>query len=367
MPLLHQRTCQGRARQTGKTHDTEHHPHPDSRLLQIRRQAARRRRKQALDPRGKQPVNDGKARKPAARVNRRPAIQEQARAENERDQRVQGPKVPVCEVVGHDTPHGADAVHDQQVVDAVHLAQAKLVAPEAADVVEGEVDGPEGEEHADREQCIRGLAERGPFDQGAGFAGREPRFHEDEGQGLQGEHDEAEDADGPGEADLGEELPDDDGVDDAAGGGAAGCDADCEGALGGEVGGEDGEGRAEGEAVAEPGAEALGEEELPVARGEGGHEDAEDLEDGAQGVGGSEEAVVGGAAGEGADEEEEEDLRAADPGDVGGRVAKGGDVVGLEDAKGVDVAPGVGDEQVAHDRLRPSQQAAIWGWAWVFV
>jgi hypothetical protein len=44
-------------------------------------------------------------------------------------------------------------------------------------------------------------------------------------------------------------------------------------------------------------------------------------------------AGVGEAASEGADEEEEKDLDAADPGDVGGRAAECGYIVGLEDTE----------------------------------
>ncbi len=60
----------------------------------------------------------------------------------------------------------------------------------------------------------------------------------------------------------------------------------------------------------------------------------------------AEVARVGEAAGEGADEEEEEDLEGADPGDVRGRAVQRGGVVGLEEAEGVDHAPGVHDDDV---------------------
>lgn len=64
-------------------------------------------------------------------------------------------------------------------------------------------------------------------------------------------------------------------------------------------------------------------------------------------------------AGEGANEEEE-DLKGADPGDGAGVVAQGGDEVGLENPEGVYVAPSVEDYEVAHDGLRPGCDAAVW-------
>ena len=49
-----------------------------------------------------------------------------------------------------------------------------------------------------------------------------------------------------------------------------------------------------------------------------------------------------------ADGEEQEDLNGADPGDVGGGAVEVLDVVDLEDAEGVDVAPCVEDDDVGH-------------------
>jgi hypothetical protein len=45
------------------------------------------------------------------------------------------------------------------------------------------------------------------------------------------------------------------------------------------------------------------------------------------------------ASGEGSDEKEEEDLDGADPGNIGWGSIEGSDIVGLEDAEGVDEAP----------------------------
>ena len=94
-------------------------------------------------------------------------------------------------------------------------------------------------------------------------------------------------------------------------------------------------------------------EELPVLSAEARCEDAEEEEDAAQEEREAEESVIRCAAREGADEEEQEDLRGADPGYRGGRVVERADVVGLEDAEGVYIAPYVEDDEVAHNGLGP--------------
>lgn len=106
---------------------------------------------------------------------------------------------------------------------------------------------------------------------------------------------------------------------------------------------------------------------MPVFCAEGGHKDAEDLEERASEKCGAEETGISGAAGEGSYEKKEEDLDAADPGDSGWRVVKGGDVVGLEDAERVDIAPCIEDDEMGHECLGPCCKAAIWGWTRVDV
>jgi hypothetical protein len=86
---------------------------------------------------------------------------------------------------------------------------------------------------------------------------------------------------------------------------------------------------------------------VPVLCGRRGGEGGADLEGCAEDVDGPEVAGVGEPAGERADEEDEEELDRADPGDVGGWTVQGGGVVRLEDAEGVDHAPGVHDDEVS--------------------
>lgn len=100
--------------------------------------------------------------------------------------------------------------------------------------------------------------------------------------------------------------------------------------------------RTKQQSIANAHADPLRQEHLPVGLADGRGEDAQDLEDGPRQEDGAEVARVRQPAGDGADEEEQEDLHGADPGDGGGRGGEGGDVVGLEDAEGVDEAPGPG-------------------------
>ena len=117
----------------------------------------------------------------------------------------------------------------------------------------------------------------------------------------------------PSEACCWEHLLGDGGVDEASRGGSRRGDGESKTTLFGEVGGQKGNGGTEDEAIANTDADPLGKEKVPVFGGEGGHEHAEELEDGANGIREFEEAVVGGSAGEGADKEEEEDLDGANP------------------------------------------------------
>lgn len=77
------------------------------------------------------------------------------------------------------------------------------------------------------------------------------------------------------------------------------------------------------------------QEYLPIGRGDGGHEDSDKADNGADEEYGTEISSIGETSGKGTDEKEEEDLHGADPGDIGGGAVEGGDVVGLEDAERV--------------------------------
>ena len=68
---------------------------------------------------------------------------------------------------------------------------------------------------------------------------------------------------------------------------------------------------------------------------------------------------VQGAAGYSTDEKDEENLNGANPGDGTARDAEGGDVVGLEDAEGIEISPGIEDDEVAHEHLGPGFDTAI--------
>ena len=152
----------------------------------------------------------------------------------------------------------------------------------------------------------------------------------------------------PRKPDLGQQLPHHGRENQAPRTRPARRDPDRQAPLLAEVGRQDAHARAKQAPVAQAHAHALREEELPVRTvGEGGGEDAEDLQGSAQDENVPEVARVGETAGEGADEEDEEDLHRADPGDVGGGAGgqgRVGGVVGLEDAVAVDEAPCAHDD-----------------------
>ena len=118
-----------------------------------------------------------------------------------------------------------------------------------------------------------GFFEGGEFDDRAYFTGRYAGAGQGEGDELEGEHYETDYADGPAETNTGEGGLNDAGKKHAACRGSGGGDTNGDSAVPGEVGGDEGEGGAEEETGADAGADALGEEQLPVFCGQGGHED----------------------------------------------------------------------------------------------
>lgn len=118
--------------------------------------------------------------------------------------------------------------------------------------------------------------------------------------------------------------------------------------------------RAEHKPTTQAHAYALAEEQLPVLRGKGRRKDAEHRQDGSDTPRQFEEACIRGAAGKCADKEEHKDLDAADPGNVRCRSGEKLAVVGLEDAKGRDIAPGIADGEVGTEDLRPGDEASVW-------
>ena len=121
--------------------------------------------------------------------------------------------------------------------------------------------------------------------------------------------------------------------------------------------------RHEQQPVADADAHGLAQHDLPVLGREARHHEAERDEGRAPRDQRLEVAPVEDRAGQHADEEQQERLDGADPGDLGGRAA--GQqvrlVVGLEDAEGVDGAPGVEEEEEGAEDLEPGVEAAV-GW-----
>lgn len=137
------------------------------------------------------------------------------------------------------------------------------------DVVVGEVDAPKGQKGADGEERVGRVLEGRKVDEWRVELAREVGARADQGQDDGGveEHDEAHDAHRPAEADAVEKRLGDGWEDHAAGSGAAGLEGDGDGALFGEVGGDEGDDGRKEQAAAYAGADALGEDELPVLVG----------------------------------------------------------------------------------------------------
>lgn len=204
-------------------------------------------------------------------------------------------------------------------------------------VEEGHIQPHEAAEEAGDLEAVGGDFEGLEVEKGAGLAGEDAHAHYRARDDHGGEDDEAQHAGGPCEADLRQQLVEDDGVDDAAEGGAGGRDADGHADARAEVRAQNGDGGDEQRARADADAERLREEDLPVRRAQGEHHLPEHEHEGAEQQELAEVARVVDGACQRADFEEEEGLNAADPGDAGG--GGGGEecglVVGLVGAKSI--------------------------------
>lgn len=247
----------------------------------------------------------------------------------------------VGEDVGHDAAKDRGAIHDgEEVKRQIFIGDVSLKGVELG-VKEGHVQAHEAGEEAGDLNGVGGYQEGGEIEERAGFRGQDADAHDEVGDEHGGEDDETEDARCPCEAEPREEFVEHDGVNDAAKGGARCGDANGHADACGEVGGEDGDAGDEQRAGSDADAEGLGEEDLPVRMGEGEHHLAEDEHEAAKEEEGAEVAGVIDGACEGGDEQEEEGLDAADPGDGGGapRGEQLGFIVGLVGAKGIYNAP----------------------------
>lgn len=109
----------------------------------------------------------------------------------------------------------------------------------------------------------------------------ETRSHGEVGDDKEEEDQEAADTHGPAEVEEVEESSEHDGEDDAAETGAGGGDAQGKGAATAEPGADGVDAGVEERAGTNGAADALGQEELVVFGGDGGHHYAKDVEDSA--------------------------------------------------------------------------------------
>ncbi|RDW65533.1 hypothetical protein BP5796_10225 [Coleophoma crateriformis] len=248
----------------------------------------------------------------AQRGNAQPDQDQDGAAQAEQDERVERAKVPVRENGGNDPPGIPDAIEQEEDGEAGVTGGVDDIGSEDVDLEVSQT-----KEDAHGKERIRPLSKRLPFHElplPHQLPGRESRLGEAQNDQHVGEHDEAHDAQRPRQPNARQQLLGDEREEHAASGAAAGDEGDGQGAAAGEVRGHETQGRAEDQAVADALADALREEDLPVGAGEGGAEDAQELEQTAEQEHGAVVAGVEGAAGVDADEVQQEGLRAADPG-----------------------------------------------------
>ncbi|KKA25756.1 hypothetical protein T310_0234 [Rasamsonia emersonii CBS 393.64] len=336
--------CQG-----GDTEDAQHHSHAHAGLFQVCGERAQRAGEESLDSGREGAVYHGEGVQSPDTDDSGPTIGENRTRQAEQDKYIQRTCPPVCDETGDPTTRGANS-------DG---------AGEAADVEETDVEAPEDEEHPDGEERIGRFLERCELDKRASLPRWQSLLKKQKTGEQSRQGDETEGPHRPGISYPGQKAHDNGREHHASCCRTGRCQPHGEGASFGEVGWQQRQGGTKHQTASDALDDALCEEELPVLLAEGGHEDAKDLDDGAHRPGELEEASVGGPTGEGADEEQQEDLDATDPGDVGGGMAQSLGVVRLEDAEAVDIAPGVADDQMGQCHLRPSLETAVGGWSGV--
>lgn len=147
---------------------------------------------------------------------------------------------------------------------------------------------------------------------------------------------------------------------DAASARARGSGRDGKDPAAHKIGGNDGDAWQPHEALTDADTETLGQENLPVFCGKARHEGPEHKQNSTGRHDSPGKSRVGGAPRNGRDEEQTEDLEAADPRDVGCRTGERGFVVVLKHAKACAVSPRHGDDKVTREDLGPGLVATIW-------
>lgn len=228
-------------------------------------------------------------------------------------------------------------------------------------VIEDEVIGGDDEADCQDKQHVWNILQCAQLDEGTGFPGRETGSHICEHrQQATGVH-KGENSHGPAETDLGQQLAHDQGVNQPSDRVAGGRQAQRRAPMSVKVRPYQPHGWREEDAASRPGQDRLGEEQLPVGATDAHEEHPQDHEHHPEPEGGDEQSVVERPSAEGPEEEHEERLRAADPGDGGLGVLRHEDrgVIRLEHRKRIDQAPGRHDGQPGPRDLEPCIEPAI--------
>ena len=241
---------------------------------------------------------------------------------------------------------GVEDGHEIETHLLVGVARGLAVV---ADVKEHDVQPDKADHGSEREDHIRHVGEGGPVDQRARLGRLDALLEDGERHQQRAERDEREDAHRPAEADLVDELVEDDGIDNTAHAGPCGREPDGQPQPRGEVRRQDRDARHEEAAGAQPDAEALRQQRLPKGLGQRQHHEAEDDAEGPQQQQQAQIAAVVDGACHAADGQDQERLDAPDPGDIGRRRGEQRPrlVVCLEDAEGVQQPEGVEEQAEA--------------------
>lgn len=164
---LNQSPRRRRPSQRRKCQHRAHHAKPRAHLAQIRRQRRQRADKNPLRGAGRQAVEDRPHVHACDGADGRPRVQHGSQGRRADDQRRQGAEVPVRSQTEQRAHGDADGADDDQEVHGRDVGQSDDGRRVRVDVEEAEVQRPEDEEHAYREQRVGWLAKGGPFDERA--------------------------------------------------------------------------------------------------------------------------------------------------------------------------------------------------------
>lgn len=358
---LDQCTRNWRTNQSTDSHNRKAHTVPRPHTAHILCQRSQYRRENTLESRNEKPITHRPSVQARFTVHQRPEEQNNRRHETEGDEHVVRPRVLVRKITRYKTAQDTNAIEHEQNVDTGRIWHAQHADGKTRDVVKRKILAQSNQENPKQEQTIRRLAKRAELKHRARFPRRQPRLQQRAVHRPHGQHHEPHDPDGPGKPNARHKLARDGRIHEAARGAAARHDGHRDAAIARKIRSHQGHGGRELQAAAQAGQEALREEKMPVRAAQTGHHGAQRGQQHPRNHDPVEVSGVEQAPGKHAQRKVAQHLHRADPGHGGRLEVQVVGVVGLEDAEGRDHAPGVEDDEVAHEGLGPGFEAAV-GW-----